>query len=371
MLKKIINIYNKVMNKNSKNVLQINNTFQYSDFENGQLFNEAIDKCLSANTDITGLEGTGKSNFITILTNRLYNEKKSYLMCSNSVYELRSHFQKHLVTDNILIFCLKSNKTSTIDINYLFSLESILDFICISDKEKTILKTNNYPTWFNFFEDEENSQLFKTDYFFQLRELIKSGHIDDYGDLDNNISKEKISAYLTLQEEAYYFNMTEDDKTRFIFFLNILQLSLNEDKINIIFDENKVFFDGYRNNYANLLKLIGKKNNFIFCSMFFEDVYKGIQIVCFKGEIGNNFNDYLLPNKLNGLDIRGLEAGYFYFFNNNMKSLSLRAIKVPYENEEIKINWDLFLNNKQKKMHKQLQLDLPIHVMPKQKKLKI
>jgi hypothetical protein len=54
-----------------------------------------------------------------------------------------------------------------------------------------------------------------------------------------------------------------------------------------------------------------------------------------------------------------------------MKSFTNYPIKVPYEEEKVEIQWELFLNNKQKKMSKHLQLELPINMGIKEKKLKI
>jgi predicted aldo/keto reductase-like oxidoreductase len=80
MLQKIINVYNKITNadKSKKNNLEFNDKigYHYSEFENGELFNQVLDKCITEHTDITGLEGIEKTNFITILTNKLYAEKK-------------------------------------------------------------------------------------------------------------------------------------------------------------------------------------------------------------------------------------------------------------------------------------------------------
>jgi hypothetical protein len=376
IFKIITNLYKKIKDsKEDKAIIFISSIDRDNDnnesFKNVELLNQVLEKCTHECTDITGLEGTGKSNFISLITNKLYSNKNSYLMCSNSIKELAIHFKKHLIDDDILIFCLKGKQSHAIDINYLFSLDLILDFICFSEKEKEILKISNYPTWFSFFDDIQNEKLFKPGYFNQLKEFIKSGHIDEYGDLNKNNCNRPISAYLTLQEEAYYYNLTDEDKNQFIFFLNLLQISLSQEKINVIFDENKVFFDGYRNNYSELLTLIGQKNNFIFSSLFFEDVYRDFQVVCFKGEIGNDFDDYLKPNRLNKLDIKDLKPGCFYYFSNTKETLTLNPIKIPDVEEDVKINWDIFINTKPKKMYEQLQLDLIINDIPQKKKLKI
>jgi len=375
MLQSIINLYKKFQNKPIENSITFNNpTYEYSDFENGELFNQVLNKCIQEHTDITGVAGTGKSNFITILTNKLYKEKRTYIMCANAISELNSHFQKHLITDNILLFCLKSHKSHTIDINYLFSLDSFLNFICISNIEKDIVIKNNYSTWFNFFDDEENSKLLKEGYYYKLRELIKIGLIDDYGDLNKDSCKRTNSVYLTLQDKAYYYNISEEDKNQYIFFLNILQLSLNQkETINVLFDEGKIFFDGYRNSYIKSLNIEGIKSNFIFCSQLLEDVFKDTQIICFKGHMHNNFkNDYLDEDIRHlQLDILDLKPGCFYLFDKQMNKFAKNPIKVPFIDEKIEIQWHLFLNNKQTKMHKQLQLDLIVNDKPTEKKLKI
>jgi hypothetical protein len=378
MLQKIINVYNKITNadKSKKNNLEFNDKigYHYSEFENGELFNQVLDKCITEHTDITGLEGIEKTNFITILTNKLYAEKKSYLMCSNSIRELSSHFKKHLATDNILIFCLKDDKSHNIDINYLFSLDVFLNFIFRSNIEKDLVRKKNYPTWFSFFNDDSNSLLLKNGYFYKLKELIKTGHIDDYGDLNNETSKKTTYAYLTLQEMPNYYNLSYEDKDKYIFFLNILQLSLiNEEVVNILFDEGKVFFDGYRNAYIKSLTIEGGNNNLIFCSQLVDDLAEDIQTICFKGYVYKDYRDKFIDININQLtlNIKELQPGYFYLFDKQMKSFTTYPIKVPYVDEQAEIKWNLFLNNKQIKMHKQLQLDLQVNGLTKEKKLKI
>lgn len=374
ILQFIIDAYGRLTGKTSlnSNIGKVSNT--NSDFENGELFNQVLNKCTQEHTHIAGLAGTGKSNLITILTNKLYTDKRTYIMCSNSISELSSHFQKHLVTDNLLIFCLKSDKTHTIDINYLFSINSFLDFICVSAEAKDAVVKNNYFTWFNFFDYEDNSSLLKANYFYQLKELIKTGHIDDYGDLNHETSKRAHSVYLTLQEQAHYFIISDDEKDKYIFFLNLLQLSLNqEETINIIFDESQVFFDGYRNSHVKSLNIDGVKNNLIFCSQLLENVLDDTQIVCFKGYLDADFRSEYLGDNIRHLqlDIKELKTGYFYFFDKKMNMFTNKPIKVPYIGEHKEIEWNLFLNNKQTKMHKQLQLDLQVNGAVKEKKLKV
>lgn len=378
MLQAIIDICEKIKNRNAhkKNNLKFKNPidYQYSEFENGELFNQVLNKCIQEHTDITGVAGTGKSNLMTILTNKLHKENKSYLMCSNSIRELSCHFKKHLTNDNILIFCLDGDKSHTIDINYLFSLEPFLNFIFISNTEKEIVIKNNYSTWVSFFNDDNNSLLLKKGFFYQLKELIKSGHIDDYGDLNSILAQKPINAYLTLQEIPYYHNISDEDKSKYIFFVNILQLSLSkEETVNILFDEEKIFLDGYKNSYIKSLNIDGIKNNFIFSSQLLDDVVENIQIVCFKGYVHKDYRNKFLDSNINKLrlNIVELQPGYFYLFDKQMKSFTSYPIKVPYVDKQVEIQWNLFLNNKQLKMHNQLQLDLQTNGTTKEKKLKI
>lgn len=374
ILQSIIDAYSKITGKTnlSPTIGKVSNP--YSDFENGELFNQILDKCTHEHTHIAGLAGTGKSNLITILTNKLYTDKRTYIMCSNSIAELSSHFQKHLVTDNFLVFCLKSDKTHSIDINYLFSINAFLDFVCISTEAKEIVIKSNYFSWFNFFDYDGNSSLFKSNYFYKLKELIKTGHIDDYGDLNHETSQRVNSIYLTLQEQANFFIISNEEKDKYIFFLNILQLSLNQNEtINIIFDESQVFFDGYRNSHVKSLNIAGIKNNLIFCSQLLENVLDDTQIVCFKGYLDADFRNKYLGDDIKHLqlNIKELKPGCIYFFDKQMNMFTKKPIKVPYIDEHTEIQWNLFLNNKQTKMHKQLQLDLEVNGTVKEKKIKI
>jgi hypothetical protein len=121
------------------------------------------------------------------------------------------------------------------------------------------------------------------------------------------------------------------------------------------------------------LTIEGGNNNLIFCSQLVDDLAEDIQTICFKGYVYKDYRDKFIGININQLtlNIKELQPGYFYLFDKQMKSFTTYPIKVPYVDEQAEIKWNLFLNNKQIKMHKQLQLDLQVNGLTKEKKLKI
>jgi hypothetical protein len=335
-------------------------------------FDDILNKCISQNTHITGVAGTGKSTFIAKLTHKLYEEKNPYLMCANSLTDLSMHFQKHNPNDNILIFGLDRNQTHTIDINYLFSSEKFLNFVCNSELGKQNIKSNNTQKWFDFFNDENNALLFKDGYFEHIRDLIDNGYIDYYGDLNAEFSSSPISAYILLD---YFpkFSITTKEKDQYIFLLNIIQLTLSQDKVNVIFDEERIFFNGLQNNYLKTVSIPDLDNNYIFSSQLLSKLLDDVQIV---GFISFRLEDLLnekIQNKYTQIDlnIKNLRPREFLFFDSELNVLTEKPIVVPMCNLEERIQWEVYLNNKQKKLHNKLQLDLGIKHEVREKKVKI
>lgn len=360
-----------------KEIFEWNKSMQQKkkDLIEAELFNMVLNKCISEDTHISGIAGTGKSTFLANLTDKLYKEKKTYLMCANSVHDLTLHFQKHTPGENILVFILDSDNTHTIDIKYLFSLEKFLNFVCISDDAKETIKSYTAQNWFTFFDNENNAIFFKQGYFNHIRTLIQEGYIDEYGDLNEELIKSPISAYVAL-DNTPKFRITQEEKDKYIFLFNLIQLSLSETGINVIFDEERVFFSGLQNNYAdsvNILGLVNKKeikNNYIFSSQILHRAINDVQIVYFKSFLENSLKEKL-EGKFLVLDLTELRPGHFMFFDKTMNPFRKEPFVVPLIKEDKEIEWDSFLNNKQKKLHTKLQEKLQHTTMVKEKRTKI
>lgn len=334
-------------------------------------FEKILYKCISENTHIIGVAGAGKSNFLNIIANTLYQDKKTFLMCSNSTYEMGSQLQKHKLDDDIIIFLLDKEKTHSIDFDYLFSIDKFLNFVCDSEESKKNIKIESKQSWFSFFNEDSNKKYFKEKYWNYIKYLINNGMIDEHGDLNSESSQKPISIYILIDYYSSFFK--EEEKDIYMFLLIVIQLILKEN-INVIFDEEVMFFNGYQNNYIDILNVELINNKHIFCSQLFNSSIDDFQKVCFKNFIFDNSLSEKMKNMFKNLyiKIKMLSVGTFLFFDKYGRLYSEDPIVVPFYGEKNKeIDLSLYCSSKQKKLYNKINKELPGDKLIKKKTNKI